>query len=115
MTLLAAASAVAVFAVAGPTAVVAVGLLNGTINSRYLLFGTRRDGTRYFSPERVQLLIASIVIAAMYFADALELAHTGQLPDIPAGWLAVLGGSQALYLTGKAIAMLRGSASDSNP
>jgi len=107
MTLLSAASAVAIFAVAGPAAVVATGLLNGTVNTRYLLFGMRRDGTRYFSPERVQLLIATIVVAAMYFADAVQGAATGQLPDIPAGWLAMLGGSQAIYLGGKAISMLR--------
>ena len=42
----------------GLAAIVAIKMLTGGINTRYLLYGMRRDGTRYFSPERVQMLVA---------------------------------------------------------
>jgi hypothetical protein len=45
-----------VFALA---AIIGYKLLTGQINTRYLFFGLRSDGTRYFSPERLQLLVVT--------------------------------------------------------
>ena len=105
--LLSAAYGMALFAVAAPSAVTALGLLGGSINTRYLLWGTRADGSRYFSAERVQLLVATVVLAAAYLGDAIHMAPTGTMPDVPSSWLMALGGSQAIYLGGKAFKMLR--------
>jgi hypothetical protein len=75
-------------------------LLTGSIEARNLLWGRRTDGTRYFSPERVQLLVGTIAIALQYLLTA---AHTpsGEMPHIPDGALELLGVSNAIYLSGK--------------
>ena len=82
-------------------------LLTGQINTVWLLYETRRDGARYFSPERVQLLVATLSIAFQYLLNA---AHTdpGKMPDLPAGSLAVLGLSNGIYLGGKGWAAFKG-------
>jgi hypothetical protein len=76
-------------------------LLTGRINTRYLLWGRRSDGSRYFSPERVQLLIATIAVAFQYFYTASQ-SSTGTMPDLPSGTLELLGLSNVVYLGGKA-------------
>lgn len=76
-------------------------LLTGSINTHYLLYGTRRDGTKYFSPGRVQLLVVTITIAFQYVLNASN-AGTGEMPSLPAGSLELLGFSNAFYLGGKA-------------
>jgi hypothetical protein len=87
--------------VGGLAAIVGYKLLTGGINTRYLLYGTRPDGTRYFSPERVQLLVATLAIAAQYLLAA---SHTDShsLPTLPGGTLQLLGLSNSVYLGGKA-------------
>ena len=79
---------------------VATKLLTGSINTHYLLYGTR-SGTRYFSPGRVQLLVVTITVAFQYILNAAN-ARTGELPSLPAGSLELLGLSNAFYLGGKA-------------
>ncbi len=83
--------------------IIATLLLMGDINTRYLLHGSRHNGTHYFSPERVQLLIATLAVAAAYLEDASTTASHGTLPDVPRWWLSGLGGSQSIYLAGKAL------------
>ena len=76
-------------------ATIVIKMLTGEINTRYLLHGLQRDGTRYFSPERVQMLMATIAVAMQY----LVLAHTatsGEMPKLPDGSLQLLGLSQAV-------------------
>jgi hypothetical protein len=96
----------------GLAAIIFFRMLTGAINTRYLLFGSQRDGTRYFSPERVQLLVFTLGTAMFYLMqvmDLMKLAKPGErpvLPDIPAKTLALLGGSHAIYLGGKAYNML---------
>jgi len=88
--------------------IVGTQLLNGTINTRHLLWGRRSDGTMYFSPERVQLLLFTIWTALAYLLNVVSnLGHLTTLPDIPNQTLYLLGGSHAVYLGGKAMAMLR--------
>jgi len=86
-------------------------LLNGQINTQYLLYGRTSAATSddknsnlYFSPERVQLLVATIGAALYYVMQTLTTAKSGHLPDIPDGWPALMGGSNAIYLGGKAYA-----------
>lgn len=90
----------------GLAAVIAYRILTGEINTKYLLYGTQKDGTKYFSPERVQLLLFTLGTALFYVADVLKRRNSGVLPDVPAETLALLGGSHAIYLGGKAYTML---------
>lgn len=90
----------------GLAAIVAYRLLNGQINTRYLLYGRQKDGTKYFSPERVQLLLFTLGTAMFYFNDVMQNRTSGVLPDVSSETLALLGGSHAIYLSGKAYKML---------
>src|SRR5436309_3160368 len=87
--------------VGGLAITIALQLLTGAINTHYLLYGTRNDGTKYFSAERVQLLVATIAVAFQYLLNA-KHATSGQMPTLPQGSLEVLGLSNAIYLGGKA-------------
>lgn len=82
--------------------VVVTQMLNGSINTQYLLYGMRKDGTRYFSPERVQLIAVTFWVAMNYLFTIMNNPHVQSLPDVNNQTLAVLGGSQLLYLGGKA-------------
>jgi hypothetical protein len=92
--------------VGGLGLIVGLKLLTGEINLRGLLMGTKSDGTRYFSSERVQLLVAIIAIGFQYVVLASHTA-SGEMPAIPAGALQVFGLSNAVYLGGKGWMMLR--------
>lgn len=91
---------------AGLAGIVAYGLLTGQINTRYLLYGIQKDGTRYFSTERVQLLLFTLGTAMFYLNDVVQNRGSGVLPDVSTETLALLGGSHAIYLGGKAYMML---------
>jgi len=73
----------------------------GRINTRYLFHGTRGDGSRYFSPERVQLLVMTLVVSGYYLMRVLSERSTGEFPVIPDTLVALLGGSHGIYLTRK--------------
>jgi hypothetical protein len=85
-------------------------LLTRTISLSDLLSGDEvKDGvtTTSFSAGRAQLLFFTIMVAMRYL---LQVVHDPtHFPTIPESWLAVLGGSQTVYLTGKARSMLFGS------
>src|ERR1044072_9123617 len=94
---------------AGLAAMILIRLLCGQINTRNLFYGRMSDGTPYLSPERVQLMIFTIWIGLFYLLETFETrvvnvtketAHT--LPDVETQTLAILGGSQTVYLLGKA-------------
>jgi len=92
-----------IFGLAGA---IALKLLNGEINSAGLLYNKipRRKNIqqREFSPERVQLLIFTLWAAFYYLTLVLNNPHPGTFPDIPQTWPQILGGSNAVYLGGKA-------------
>lgn len=81
-------------------------LLTGEINTRGLfhgrISGRPRNDDQYFSPERVQLLVFTLGAAFYYLTLALNNPNPGTFPDIPQSWPAILGGSNAVYLGGKA-------------
>lgn len=83
-------------------AIVALGLMTGSINTRYLFYGQRKNGQRYFSSGRVQLLLITLWVALNYLLSVLNAPHIRDLPDVDKDTLALLGGSQLLYLGGKA-------------
>ena len=85
------------------TFVVAYEMLTGAINMRGLL-DDKVSGA--LSPGRVQLLISTVMGAGYYLLLAIEQAPGGRLPDIPEEALLLVGGSQLLYLGGKARAHL---------
>lgn len=84
--------------------VIAYQLLTGQINTKGLLWGQTGSGNSYFSPERVQLLLSTLAMASYYLG--LVLQNSTKLPDVDPNWIAALGGSHALYLGGKAYAMM---------
>jgi hypothetical protein len=90
----------------GLAAIIAYRLLNGQINTRYLLYGTQKDGTKYFSAARVQLLLFTLGTAIFYLNDVMQNRASGALPDVSIQTLALLGGSHAIHLSGKAYMML---------
>jgi len=110
--------------VIGFFAIVAFKIANGTISLADLLYakeagrtkvrqseaGGGRAGAegpvqgdkRVFSPGRLQLLIFTVAVAAHYLHAV--VVNPNQLPDVPQGVINALGGSQAVYLAGKALA-----------
>ena len=88
-------------------------MLTGKINTQYLFYGQKIDGTRYFSPERVQLMIFTVWVGLSYLLDTYETqvvhlppATQPVLPDVPTKTLALLGMSHVVYLAGKIYTML---------
>jgi hypothetical protein len=92
-------------------AAVATQLLNGQINTRRMLCGriTGPPPRYYFSPERVQLLAVTLVAAIHYLGLVLTNPTPGTFPAVPEAVAAVVGGSNALYLGGKAWARWMGA------
>jgi hypothetical protein len=74
--------------------VVVVQLLTGQINLSGLL--AKKEGDGSFSPERVQLLLATLATASQYLSKVLQ--DPTQLPQVPNSWLLLYGSSHALYL-----------------
>ncbi len=87
-------------------AIIGYRVLTGQINMNYLLYGTRKGGAKYFSPERIQLLLFTLGTAMFYLNDVMQHRTSGVLPDVSTETLALLGGSHAVYLSGKAYMML---------
>jgi hypothetical protein len=75
-------------------AVVASQVLTRQINTRGLLM--RKEGDRAFSPERVQLVLATLAVAFQYLSQVLK--DPRHFPDVPQSWLLLFGGSHALYI-----------------
>jgi hypothetical protein len=86
--------------VCGFFGVVLLKIATGRISLASLL--STADGKRSYSPARLQLLIFTVAVAASYLYSALVDPSRDSLPDLPASVLVALGGSQAVYLGGKA-------------
>lgn len=88
--------------------VVVYKILTGGIEVSGLLTvkGGRDDGS--FSPARVQMLMATVLTAMYYLLRVLDRQSAASLPDLPAPLVAILGGSHAVYLGGKARSFLFG-------
>ena len=73
-------------------------LLTGDIATRGLLCEL---GEGAVSPERVQMLIGTMVALGYYVTLTLSTDDPTTLPTPPVWVIALLGGSQSLYLAGK--------------
>jgi hypothetical protein len=71
----------------------------GRSNTRGLFTGQKGDGTEYFSPERVQLLLFTLGAAFQFLSGVLR--DPTQFPVVSGSWILLLGGSDVLYLGGK--------------
>jgi len=106
-TLQAAIRLVGLALVFGMAAVVALGMLKGTINTRGLLSEKRGATSRRLSPTRVQLLLATLAAATAYVSQAVTTTDRGHLPTLSGEWLAAVGGSNGVYLAGKVVRAFR--------
>lgn len=86
----------------GLAALVFYRMLTGTINTTGLLHD--KGTSSGFSPGRLQLMVATIVVAFYYIGQA--LSNNGQFPTIPNEMLLILGGSHTFYLGSKSISLL---------
>jgi hypothetical protein len=87
-------------------------LLTGGIILEQLLEGDIRDPhgkngySSYVSPGRVQSLVITLFAALYYLLQVIN--NPKQFPEVPDGLVGALAASQALYLGGKAQAMMLG-------
>jgi hypothetical protein len=79
-------------------AVVVFQIATGRINMAGII--TRKDGTYQTSPERVQLLLATIAACSSYLGEVARTT-TGNLPDVSNNLLYLMGGSSGLYILRK--------------
>jgi len=104
--------------------IVVMQLLAGQISTKNLLYGRKndtgelsagadgkthgrkKDDTLYFSPERVQLLLFTLGAAFYYLTQVLNNPNPGTFPPLPTSWPTLIGGSNAIYLGGKAYSRL---------
>lgn len=93
--------------VGGLLGIIIYQLLTGRINTQNLFCGTKRNGEKYFSPERVQLLVFTIGAALNYLHSVILNRHTGEFPSFGTGMLQLLGYSNAVYLAGKGVMTLK--------
>ena len=91
------------FLLAGLALIVVYQILTGKINTDKMLFDKSPDGG--FSPGRVQLLVLTIT-SAFYYINQASLSP-GRLPEVSQELLLIVGGSNVLYLGGKAAPILR--------
>ena len=75
-------------------AMVAVQILTGQMSTKGLLM--KKEGDRSFSPERVQLLLATLAAAFEYLSQLLK--DPTHFPEVSQNWLLLFGGSHAFYL-----------------
>jgi hypothetical protein len=61
---------------------------------------THKDGSEQISPERIQLLLATIGAGAAYLGQVAPAS--GKLPEIGPEWLYLMGGSSGIYVARKA-------------
>lgn len=94
--------------VGGLMLIVLYKLFTGSIPLSGLLTAQDSKGNLSFSPGRAQMLMATVLTALYYLLQVIENPSTDTLPSIPYTLVAILGGSQAVYIAGKARSLLFG-------
>src|SRR5690349_19891563 len=87
--------------IGGLFAIIFYKILTGSISLDGLFTGDRRDGSEFFSPGRVQLLVFTVVTGVNYLMQVATAPSLQALPTLPHTTLAILTGSHVLYLGGK--------------
>ena len=80
-------------------AVVVYQMLTGRISLAGLM--SQKDNSTQTSPERIQLLLATIAAAANYLGEVAK-NNSGIMPDVSDNWLYLMGGSSGIYALRKA-------------
>jgi hypothetical protein len=83
----------------GLAAIVLYQMLTGQINVTGLI--SRKDGSNQTSPERIQLLLATLAASATYLGEVAKNT-SATMPDIGHSWIYVMGGSSTIYALRKA-------------
>lgn len=78
-------------------------LLTGKIITKGLLLDKQDKSGGKFSPGRLQMLMATILVAIYFVTQVLQ---SEKLPELPQEFLLALGGSHLLYLGGKTYGVL---------
>lgn len=65
----------------------------------------RKEDAGRVSPERVQLLLATLAMSAKYLGSVIH-GTAGIMPDVSREWLYLFGGSSGLYASVKAVTTL---------
>jgi hypothetical protein len=81
-------------------------LLTGGIGMSGLLMAADKEGKVSFSPARAQMLMATVLTALYYLIQVINATDSTTLPPLPVTLVAVVGGSQLIYLAGKAWTLL---------
>lgn len=83
-------------------ALLAYRTLTGQLSATGLLAHDLSDQSETTTPERLQLLVAFLFALGGYVVHALHAPGTPtSLPEVPNALLVLLGGSHAIYLSGK--------------
>jgi hypothetical protein len=85
-------------------AIIAYKLLVRQINIDGLLID--KANGQAISPSRVQMLVVTLVIGVYYMFQVMKTKDPGRFPDLPNEFMIALGGSHAIYLSGKLYDML---------
>jgi hypothetical protein len=85
-------------------AILALKLLTRQIKLDGLL-ARKHDGTPV-SPERIQLLAATIAVCVTYIGNVIHSTTTASLPDVSSQMLYVFAGSSGIYASVKAFTTL---------
>lgn len=88
-----------IFVLIALAAILAYRMITQQINVTGLLMD--KTGGRVISPARIQMLIASITMAAYYLMMVFETKNKGRLPELPNEYLAAFGASHSIFLLGK--------------
>ncbi|MFZ0425081.1 MAG: hypothetical protein WAL80_19560 [Xanthobacteraceae bacterium] len=78
-------------------ALVAIAAARGEVNLRGLL----TDTAGAFSPGRLQLLIATLLVCLYYLGTVVASPNATAMPALPAWFVAAMLGSHGIYLGGK--------------
>jgi hypothetical protein len=76
-------------------------MMTGRINMTGVISGKDPKNPNQTSPERVQLLLATLAAAASYLGEVAK-STSGTMPDVSNQWLYLMGGSSSIYMLRKA-------------
>ncbi len=94
------------FLLGGLALLVGYQMLTGKINTTGLLHDKKDKQTAGFSPARVQLLMFTLFGAGYYLLLTVNNGYPTEFPEVPQELLALVGGSNLVYLGAKARSML---------
>jgi hypothetical protein len=87
------------------TAILGFKMLTRRIGLNGLLL--RKQDNGQVSPERIQLLLATIAMSAKYISETVH-GSSGVMPDVSPGWLYLFGVSSGIYVSVKAMMTMGG-------